>query len=113
MRMSRVILFVTNVTEVSEFYVRFFGFEALPGASSDWVELAGEGCNLGIHKARGGSSSGADSPAKIVFYCADVPEAKKEFEAQGLKFGKIMEFGDMRFSDAADPAGNPIQISNR
>ncbi|MCE9560003.1 MAG: hypothetical protein K8R88_13770 [Armatimonadetes bacterium] len=110
--MSRVILFVANVAEVSDFYVRHFGFKALPGASSDWVELAGEGCNLGIHKARGGSS-GPDSPAKIVFYCADVPEAKKAFEAQGLKFGKVNEFGEMRFADAADPAGNPIQISNR
>lgn len=113
MRMSRVILFVANVSEVAEFYVRHFGFEVLPGGDDGWVELAGEGCNLGIHRARGGSSGRADSPAKIAFYCADVPEAKRAFASQGLQFGKIMEFGEMRFADAVDPAGNPIQISNR
>jgi predicted enzyme related to lactoylglutathione lyase len=113
MKLARIILFVPNVTDVAEFYQKHFGMTPNPGGSDEWTEMAGEGGNIALHKARGGPHPGAQSPVKICFYCADIDSAKESFAANGLTFGKTHEFGNLRFADATDPAGNPIQISNR
>lgn len=113
MKFARIILFVPNVAEVSEFYQNLFGMTPQSGATKDWVELASEGGNIGVHKAHGGPHPGAESPVKIVFYCPDIDAAKKDFAGKGLVFGETHEYGDLRFADAVDPSGNPIQISNR
>ncbi|MBL8047507.1 MAG: VOC family protein [Chthonomonas sp.] len=113
MRLARIILFVRNVAEVAEFYQKFFAMEPQPGASADWVELAGPGGNIAVHKAHGGAHPGPASPVKIVFYCDNIEAAKQSFSEQGLVFGKTHSYGELQFADAVDPAGNPIQISNR
>jgi catechol 2,3-dioxygenase-like lactoylglutathione lyase family enzyme len=112
-RISRIILFVSDVPKVAAFYQRHFGLEPVGPAEEGWLELKGEGCNLALHQARGHTGDGASSPVKIVFAVKDVHEAVKQFASSGLKFGKVHEWNGMAFSDAKDPEGNPIQISSR
>ena len=50
---------------------------------------------------------------KISFGVRDVRALKVSPEANGLKFGVVHEAGGFEFSNAEDPAGNSIQISNR
>lgn len=112
-RISRIILFVRDVSRVAAFYEKHFGLQPLDRSEDGWLELAADGCNLALHRATTSSRERGRSPAKIVFAAADVHAAKRRFAAAGLKFGKIHEVADFAFANARDPEGNPIQISSR
>jgi predicted enzyme related to lactoylglutathione lyase len=110
---ARVILYVKDVPKVAAFYERFFGMLPLSGGTDKWVELASPtgGCTVALHKASVAQKSGA--AMKLVFGVADVHSFKNAKEREGLKFGVVHEVGGVAFSNAKDPAGNSIQISNR
>jgi predicted enzyme related to lactoylglutathione lyase len=110
---SRIVLFVQDVSGVAAFYQKHFGLEPIPSDEDGWLELAAGGCNLALHRATTTSRERGRSPAKIVFAVADVHVAKERLGAQGLKFGKVHEVRDFAFANARDPEGNPIQISSR
>ncbi len=112
-QITRVILYVKDVQRVATFYQQFFGLHPLPGGSEGWIELAAAagGCTIALHKASVAQKSGA--AIKLVFGVADVHAFKKDKEKAGLKFGTVHRVGDVEFSNAKDPAGNSIQISNR
>jgi predicted enzyme related to lactoylglutathione lyase len=110
---TRVILYVRDIPAVATFYERFFNMRPLPGASEDWVELAGArgATNIALHKASVKQRSSA--AVKLVFGVADVRAFKLNAEAKGLKFGVIHAVEGFEFSNAKDPAGNSISISSR
>lgn len=110
---SRVILFVKEVSRVSAFYQRHFGMKPLPGHEPGWVELSSgkRGCNIALHKAAAGRKGGA--AVKVVFGVADVRAFVAERAADGLRFGPIHSAGDFEFANAKDPAGHSIQVSSR
>ena len=110
---SRIILFVLDVPGVAAFYQRHFGLVPLDGSEDGWLELSAGGCNLALHRATTTSRERGRSPAKIVFALSDIHAAKKQFAANGLKFGKVHEVDGFAFANARDPEGNPIQISSR
>lgn len=112
-RISRIILFVRDVETVAAFYEKHFGLRPLDRCEDGWLELSAGGCNLALHRAPTASRERGRSPAKIVFAVTDVHAAKKQFAAQGLKFGKVHEVAGFAFANARDPEGNPIQISSR
>jgi len=111
-RISRIVLFVKDVEGVAAFYQKHFGLEPVGEPEKGWLELGAGGVNLALHKAHG-PSSGADSPVKICFECADVHAQVAAFEAEGLKFKKIFDWNGFSFADTVDPEGNPVQISSR
>ena len=112
-QISRIILFVADVPGVAAFYQRHFGLEPLGADEEGWLELRAGGCNLALHHGKLPPGTRSRSPAKIVFAVDDVHAAVKQFGAGGLKFGKVHEWNGIRFADARDPEGNPIQISSR
>jgi predicted enzyme related to lactoylglutathione lyase len=110
---SRIILYVKDIPTVAEFYQRVFGMVPLPGASVGWLELAAPsgGCTIALHQAARSQKSGA--AMKIVFGVTDVAASKAEAAKRGASFGVIHKVGGVEFTNAKDPAGNSIQISNR
>ena len=112
-QIARVVLYVRDVPRISAFYQSFFGMHPLPGATDGWVELASSsgGSTVALHKAAATEKSGA--AMKLVFGVADVRAFKSAKEKEGLKFGVVHEADGFEFSNAKDPAGNPIQISSR
>jgi len=111
--LARVILYVKNVSKIAAFYQLHFNFFPLPGATVDWIELAGPdgGCAIALHKAAKSQASGA--AIKLVFGVADVRAFKAAAEKNALKFGPIHTPGGFEFANAKDPAGNSISISSR
>ena len=110
---TRIILYVKDIPKLAAFYQQYFGLRPLPGAMEGWVELAhaSGGCTIALHKASVGQKSGA--AMKLVFGVADVRAFKEAKEKEGLRFGVVHSVGRIEFSNAKDPAGNSIQISNR
>ena len=53
------------------------------------------------------------SQVKLVFDVEDVAAFRAEAETGGLVFGPIHQADGYDFSNARDPAGNPVQISSR
>jgi predicted enzyme related to lactoylglutathione lyase len=114
----RIILYVQEIPKVARFYERYFGMKALPSDNKAWLELASDagGCILALHQAsRAQQSSAQQSSAamKIVFGVPDVRAFVADCERDGLKFGPIHEAGEFLFANVKDPAGNPVQVSNR
>ena len=112
-QITRVILYVKDVPRTAAFYERHFGLRPLPGGTDKWTELASPagGCTVALHKASVAQKSGA--AMKLVFGVEDVASFKAAKERDGLKFGVIHRVHGVDFANAKDPAGNPIQISNR
>jgi catechol 2,3-dioxygenase-like lactoylglutathione lyase family enzyme len=110
---TRVILYVKDVAGVAAFYERHFGLRRLPGATEEWVELAGKdgGCGIAVHLAAKSQKSG--SVMKVVFGVEDVEGFKAERERDGLRLGVVHRADGVEFANGKDPAGNSIQISNR
>jgi predicted enzyme related to lactoylglutathione lyase len=112
-RVTRVILYVKDVLRIAAFYERHFAMHRLPGGTDKWIELAHspEECTIALHKASVAQKSGA--AIKLVFGIDDIQAFKEARERDGLKFGAIHRVDGVEFSNAKDPAGNSIQISNR
>jgi predicted enzyme related to lactoylglutathione lyase len=109
----RIILYVQEIPKVARFYERYFGMKALPSDNKAWLELASDagGCILALHQASRAQQSSA--AMKIVFGVPDVRAFVADCERDGLKFGPIHEAGEFLFANVKDPAGNPVQVSNR
>jgi predicted enzyme related to lactoylglutathione lyase len=109
---SSIVLYVKNVLGVANFYAEHFGYAEEPGSLPGWRVLkSGDGCTISIHKAAKSQKSGA--AMKIVFAVPDVPKFVADRARAGLKFGTIHQAGGYVFSNAKDPAGNSISVSDR
>lgn len=103
-------LFVDDIAQLAEFYQRCFGM-AVMSKEKGWIELDGNGCNLGLHTAKGASGEGSN--AKICWLTNDVLGEKVRLESLGVEFIREFEWQGMLFADFVDPAGNTVQISDR
>lgn len=108
-----IVLYVKDVPKVSAFYQQHFGFTALPSAIVGWQQLVSPtgGCGLSLHQAAKSQKSGA--AMKIVFAVPDVERFIAERKKQGLEFGSVHQAKGYVFSNAKDPAGNSISISDQ
>lgn len=113
-QLGRLVLYTRKRDEMVAFYSRFFGYEALHTPGDRIVELmppAG-GLALLLYPAAKGQRAG-QSLVKLVFDVKDVAAFRAEAETGGLVFGPIHQADGYVFSNAEDPAGNPVQISSR
>jgi len=110
---SSVILYVRDLAKVAHFYEQHFGYVAMPGALPGWQVLAGpEGsCSIALHKAA--KTQKSEAAMKMVFAVPNVPGFVAERARAGLKCGPIHEADGYCFSNAKDPAGNSISVSDR
>jgi predicted enzyme related to lactoylglutathione lyase len=109
----RIILYVRDIQKVAAFYQKHFGLKPLPGAEDGWLEigLPNGSCSIALHQAAASQKRGAE--IKIVFGVKDVRGFRAERAAAGLKFGVVHTSVGHELSNAKDPAGDSIQISNR
>ena len=109
---ASVVLYVKDIAKVAEFYTTHFGYVEEPGSLPGWLVLsAGEGCTISLHQAAKSQKSGA--AMKIVFAVRDVERFIAQRARAGLKFGPIHQADGYVFSNAKDPAGNSISVSDR
>ena len=113
MRIRSVMLFVKDVEKVAGFYEQHFGLSRIGELEDGYLELDGGGVRLALHSAKWSDGDNSESPAKIVFECANVQAAVEAFTKKGLKFGKLFEWKGFAFADTKDPENNPVQISSR
>jgi predicted enzyme related to lactoylglutathione lyase len=108
---SSIILYVKDVAKIAEFYAAHFGYVEEPGSLPGWRVLTGGGCTIALHQAAKSQKSGA--AMKIVFAVPNVEAFIAERAKAGLKFGPIHQADGYVFSNAKDPAGNSLSISDR
>ncbi len=107
-------MYVRHPEKVAAFYVEHFGFVQGPREHEDLIEITSPngGSALLLHQASKGHRD-SQSLVKIIFDVEDVEEFKKSALKKGLKFGLTYKGDGYEFSNARDPAKNPIQISAR
>lgn len=110
---SSIVLYVRDIPKVAAFYEKHFGYSTMPGALVGWRVLTDDtgNCLIALHQAAKTQKSGA--AIKIVFAVPDVGRFVAERARAGLKFGAIHQAEGYCFSNAKDPAGNSISISDR
>ncbi len=113
MRIRSIMLFVKDVEKVAAFYEQHFGMDRVGEPEEGYLELDGGGVRLALHAAKWSDGDNSESPAKIVFECANVQAAVDAYTRNGLKFGKVFEWNGFAFADTKDPENNPVQISSR
>ena len=109
MKMARVILFTSQMDEMSRFYGEVMGLRQV-SSEKGWREYAAGGANIALHS--GPSSPGRKGP-KIVFHAKDVAAERERLVARGAKFGKVRQGEMICLCDGKDPDGNPVQLSDR
>ena len=110
LEMRRVILFTARLDEMTAFYRDVVGL-AVAGREAGWVDFGAGACGLALHA---GKSAVGSRPPKIVFYAADVAEARAGLVKRGLgKAGPVKSGTSFDMCDCKDPDGNPFQISSR
>ena len=110
LKVKRIILFVRNVTKMKEFYRDVLGLK-IREDTKDWVDFDAGSVAIALHS--GGGANETKVARKISFYSDDVPLTRDELMDRGVKMGKVISFGKLRFCDGQDPEGNYFQISNR
>lgn len=103
--LTRIILYVHDMSEVSTFYQTSFGFQEAAVDDADLIHLVSPsgGCTLTLLKASKGQKSG-QSLVKLVFEVQDVEAFKKASAERGLHFGVTHHGKDYEFANAKDPA---------
>lgn len=106
----RIIIFTTDMAGMTGFYRDVLGCRLVTDEPR-WKDFDAGGIRIALHN---GTSMVGRRPPKIAFYAADVPAARKELMARGLKLGSLVKAGDgLMFFDGKDPDGNPFTVSNR
>jgi catechol 2,3-dioxygenase-like lactoylglutathione lyase family enzyme len=110
LELRRVILFTPNLVAMTAFYRDVLGLEVI-GAEEGWVDFATGGCRLALHA---GKSTVGQRPPKLVFYAANVEDARTTLIERGLiAASPVKAAGAFQMCDLKDPDGNPLQISSR
>jgi catechol 2,3-dioxygenase-like lactoylglutathione lyase family enzyme len=110
LEMRRVILFTSNMDEMSRFYGEVIGLE-LVGQEDGWRDFRAGACHIALHQGR---STPGNRPPKIVFHASDVAAARAALITRGANsMGKIMATETFDMCNGKDPDGNPFQVSGR
>ena len=109
LRLSRVILFTSNMDQMVAFYRDALGFK-LKTNDKGWKTFDAGSCEIALHS--GGRKPGPRSP-KIQFDVKDVAAARETLIARGAKMGKISSKDGLDLCGGKDPDGNPFGLSNR
>jgi len=109
LKLSRVILFTSNMDKMAAFYRDVLGFK--PKASEKgWKTFDAGACEIALHS--GGRKPGPRSP-KIQFDVKDVTATRAALIARGVKMGKVSSTDGLDLCGGKDPDGNPFGLSNR
>ena len=113
--LGRILLYVSDIDAVAEFYAHHFGFRIHREEGDRVVELESstdDGINIMLHPL-GRGRRGGQSVAKLIFDVPDVETFCTQAAEHGLLFGTVHKADGYVFANAKDPAGNAISISSR
>lgn len=117
-RMSRVILYVRDMTRLREFYETHFGFRVTEEIPGQWAVLSAGQVELALHRAgasfRTAQPVAVQSNAKLVFTIGSgLPELRDSLERSGVPMGAIKRYRGFPYAlcDGRDPEGNVFQLS--
>ena len=109
LRLSRVILFTSNMDRMVAFYRDVLGLK-LKTNEKGWKRFDAGGCEIALHS--GGRKPGPRSP-KIQFDVKDVAATRAWLIARGMKMGKVSSTDGLDLCGGEDPDGNSVSLSNR
>ena len=116
--MSRVILYVRDVTRLKEFYESHFGFRVIEEIAGEWAVLSAGEVELALHLAgrsfRMAQPGAGQSNAKLVFTIGSgLTELRNNLEKAGVPVDGIKRYRGFPYAlcDGRDPEGNVFQLS--
>jgi catechol 2,3-dioxygenase-like lactoylglutathione lyase family enzyme len=119
-RLSRLILYVRDVTLLRTFYQTHFGFPAVEEIEGEWAVLDAGGVELAFHRVgvayRQVERSESQSNAKLVFSIDSGLEVlSQRLALSGVKMREPKRFDGFPYllCDGEDPEGNVFQLSQR
>ena len=109
LRLSRVILFTSNMDQMVAFYRDVLGFKVKTN-DKGWKTFDAGACEIALHS--GGRKPGPRSP-KTQFDGKDVAATREALIARGAKMGKVASTDGLDLCGGKDPDSNPFSLSNR
>lgn len=109
LRLSRVILFTSNMEQMVAFYRDVLGFRPKTDEKG-WKTFDAGACEIALHS--GGGKPGPRAP-KIQFDVKDVAATREALVSRGAKMGKVSSKDGLDLCGGKDPDGNPFGLSNR
>jgi predicted enzyme related to lactoylglutathione lyase len=116
--LSRIILYVHDVTRLKEFYETHFGCRVVEEIVGEWAVLQAGQMELALHLVgpayRTAQPATTQSNAKLVFTMeSGLPEMRAYLEKAGVQVGQIKRYRGFSYSlcDWRDPEGNVFQLS--
>ncbi len=109
LKLSRIILFTSNMDIMTAFYRDVLGLKPRTN-DKGWKTFDAGTCEIALHS--GGRKPGPRSP-KIQFDVKDVAATRDALIARGAKMGKVSSTDGLDLCGGKDPDGNPFSLSNR
>jgi catechol 2,3-dioxygenase-like lactoylglutathione lyase family enzyme len=117
--LDRMILFVHDVSALTDFYRDSLGLAVVETIDREWAVLRCGPCELALHRAgapyrrAGRAPGGPNSNAKPVFRVhGDFVAMRERLISSGVPMGEIKPNGSTGpFCDGTDPEGNVFQIA--
>lgn len=112
--LGRLLIYTKKLDEMTDFYVRHFGYTASHDPDDRIIELCPPdgGMTLLLHLAAKSQKDG-QAMVKLVFDVADVAGFCAQAAQSGLVFGALHKGHGYTFANTKDPAGNSISVSSR
>jgi len=118
LHMSRVILYVRNVSLLSAFYQKHFDLPVVEEIANEWVVLRAGSIELALHLVgepfRGPVPTPAQSNAKLVFNVpTGLPEMRERLVSDGVHMRGLKRYDGfpLLMCDGEDPEGNVFQLA--
>ncbi|WP_087687071.1 lactoylglutathione lyase [Pandoraea sp. PE-S2R-1] len=118
LHMSRVILYVRNVSLLSAFYQKHFDLPVVEEIVGEWVVLRAGAVELALHLVgepfRGQLPTGTPSNAKLVFTVpSGLPELRERLIHDGVRMRELKRYDGfpLFMCDGEDPEGNVFQLA--
>jgi predicted enzyme related to lactoylglutathione lyase len=107
---------VQDLKRADEFYGRTLGLRRNPNSSDRWVEYELGNVTLALvsPEAMGPDFEARPNQVPIAFRVADVDEARRKLEAEGVEFPmETIDSGVCHIAPFRDPDGNALQLHRR
>jgi len=109
LRLSRVILFTSNMDRMVAFYRDVLGFRPKTN-DKGWKTFDAGACEIALH---GGAGKPGARPPKLQFDVKDVAATRDRLIARGARMGKVSSKDGLDLCGGKDPEGHPFGQSNR
>lgn len=120
MHLTHVLLFVSDVPRMQEFYEGVLGL-AVVAAEPGFVQLAAGACVIALHAIPPEYMPVIASPPveredgviKLGFHVDDVDVERARLVARGVTMREVRQWSGIAFCDGIDPEGNVFQLTTR